>query len=432
VAHKPGLIYGVLGCVVRFWRASRGNVGVISAIAVPVLVLGVGGGLDYGLAASTRTEFQGLADGAALAGVRSFMLANATAQSVSGLISGFVSAQRGSRAPNAVVTSNVSQNLGTVTVQIDGDYSTVFLRMVGMPTIHVSTKATARLLTSSVPNCLIALDSFAGHAIEIDKGGVLGPHCMLYSDSTAADALKISGGATVTAAAICSAGGVKDDSNSAVSPPPRTDCPSLSDPLATIPQPSLGTCTEMNMKLQDAVTTLMGGVYCGGLEIGGKSVVSISQGLYVIKDGALKIKDSAAVSGSDVTFFLTGQNAVLDLDNGTSINLSAPKNGPLAGMLIFEDRSAQLNQHHQIKSRNAPNMLGTIYLSRGILDIGIQYGGGGKGLPVAQSSDWTVVIARQVSIQDDMQIVFNTDYAASPVHPPAGLSTANAAAVLSQ
>jgi len=22
VAHKPGLIYGVLGCVVRFWRAS--------------------------------------------------------------------------------------------------------------------------------------------------------------------------------------------------------------------------------------------------------------------------------------------------------------------------------------------------------------------------------------------------------------------------
>jgi hypothetical protein len=43
-----------------------------------------------------------------------------------------------------------------------------------------------------------------------------------------------------------------------------------------------------------------------------------------------------------------------------------------------------------------------------------------------------VVIARQIAIQDDMQIVFNTDYASSPVHPPAGLSAGAAAAVLSQ
>jgi hypothetical protein len=101
-------------------------------------------------------------------------------------------------------------------------------------------------------------------------------------------------------------------------------------------------------------------------------------------------------------------------------------------MLIFEDRAVRLNQHHQIKSRNAPNMLGTIYLPRGILNIGIKFGGGGKGLPVAQSSAWTVVIARQVRIQDDMQIVFNTNYASSPVNRPAGLSAAASSAVLSQ
>jgi hypothetical protein len=186
------------------------------------------------------------------------------------------------------------------------------------------------------------------------------------------------------------------------------------------------------MKVNNQSTTLLPGVYCGGLQITGTSTVSLSPGLYVIKDGQLKVGNTASIQGTDVSFYLTGRNAVLDFDNQTSIDLSAPKNGALAGMLIFEDRTVQLNQHHQIKSRNAPNMLGTIYLSRGILNVGIQWGGGGKGQPVAQSSAWTVVIARQVKIQDDMQIVFNTNYASSPVHPPAGLSAANSSAVLSQ
>ena len=244
---------------------------------------------------------------------------------------------------------------------------------------------------------------------------------------TAAVAFTVSGGASVSAGGICSAGGEKHDAASAVSPPPRTDCPNLADPLAGLPAPTVAVCSETNLKLKDQTTTLSGGVYCGGLEIGGKSSVSLAPGLYVIKDGPLALKDSAALQGADVTFYLTGLNAVLDLENKTTADLSAPKNGGLAGMLIFEDRTAKLNQRHQIKSRNAP-----IYLSRGVLDIGIKYGGGGKGTPIAQSSAWTVVIARQVAIQDDMQIVFNTDYVSSPVHPPAGLSTANASAVLSQ
>jgi hypothetical protein len=255
---------------------------------------------------------------------------------------------------------------------------------------------------------------------------------MLYSDSTAGNGFKVSGGATVTAGAICSAGGEQQDGQSTVSPPPRLDCPNLPDPLANQPPPSVGTCTELQMNVKNQSTTLLPGVYCGGLQISGTSTVTLSAGLYVIKNGPLKVSDTASLQGSDVSFYLTGQNAVLDFDNKTAIDLSAPKNGAMAGMLIFEDRGAQLNQHHQIKSRNAPNMLGTIYLSRGILDVGIMLGGGGKGVAIAQSSAWTVVIARQVKIQDDMQIVFNTNYASSPVHPPAGLSAAGTSAVLAQ
>jgi hypothetical protein len=104
----------------------------------------------------------------------------------------------------------------------------------------------------------------------------------------------------------------------------------------------------------------------------------------------------------------------------------------MGGVLVFEDRAAQLNQHHQIKSRNAPNMLGAIYLSKGRLDIGIQYGGGGSGTAVASSSAWTVVVARQVKIQDDMQIAFNTYYDATTVKPPAGITDVNATVTITR
>jgi Flp pilus assembly protein TadG len=415
----------------RYFLTAGGNVGVVVGIALPTLVVGGGGAIDYGLASSARRELQGLADGASLAATKSLLLSNSTPQSVASFVQSFVSAQPTHISP-ITVSSSVSSNPGTVAVQLDADYSTVFLRMAGMSTIHISTKAAAKLVGGSIPNCLIALDVSAGGAVNINKGGLVGSSCMLYSDSTATNGFKVSGGATVSAGAICSAGGEQHDNQSTVTPLPRLDCPNLADPLASQPSPNVGPCTELAMNVKNQSTTLLPGVYCSGLQVSGTSTVSLSPGLYVIKDGPLHVSNAASLQGSDVTFYLTGQNAIIDFDNQTTIDLAAPKNGAFAGMLVFEDRTVTLNQHHQIKSRNAPNMLGTIYLSRGILNIGIQYGGGGKGTPVAQSSAWTVVIARKISIQDDMQIVFNTNYAASPVHPPAGLSSANTGAVLSQ
>lgn len=300
----------------RYLFAPGGQVGVAIAIALPTLVVGAGGAIDYGLASNARRELQGLADGAALAATRSFLLSNATPQSTGSFVQSYVSAQPAHIAP-ITAASTVSSNPSTVAVQLDADYSTVFLRMAGMPTIHVSTKAVAKLVGGSVPNCLIALDNTASSAVDIEKGGVSGSNCMLYSDSTAVNAFKVSGGAIVSAGAICSAGGEQHDAQSTVSPPPRLDCPNLQDPLANQPSPSVGVCTELQMNVQNQSTTLFPGVYCGGLQISGTSAVSLSPGLYVIKDGPLKVSNTASLQGADITFYLTGRNAVLDFDNKT-------------------------------------------------------------------------------------------------------------------
>jgi hypothetical protein len=186
------------------------------------------------------------------------------------------------------------------------------------------------------------------------------------------------------------------------------------------------------MQVANQATTLIAGVYCDGLEISGNSAVTLAPGLYVVKDGPLHLKDRATLAGSGVTIFLTGNKAVLDIDPDTSVNLSAPTTGDLAGVLVFEDRGNRAKQKHVIQSRNAPNMLGAIYLPRGTLEIGIQYGPGTKGVPVAQASAWTAVVAQTVKVQDDMQIIFNTNYGATPVKPPAGISNSQPQVALTQ
>jgi hypothetical protein len=51
---------------------------------------------------------------------------------------------------------------------------------------------------------------------------------------------------------------------------------------------------------------------------------------------------------------------------------------------------------------------------------------------VASSSAWTAVVARQVKIQDDMQIAFNTYYDATTVKPPACITDVNATVFVTQ
>jgi len=114
-----------------------------------------------------------------------------------------------------------------------------------------------------------------------------------------------------------------------------------------------------------------------------------------------------------VGFYLVGTSEI-DLGYVASINLTAPKTGPLAGILFFEDRSAPLLRKHTINSSDARNLLGTIYLSRGALSIG--------GIrPVADQSAYTVIVARGIQLEAGPNLVLNANYYATDIPVPAGV-----------
>ncbi len=63
---------------------------------------------------------------------------------------------------------------------------------------------------------------------------------------------------------------------------------------------------------------------------------------------------------SAVGFYLSGLLTLMFFDSGTTIDLTAPKDGSLAGILFFEDRKALPLRVHRIGSNNARNLVGTI------------------------------------------------------------------------
>lgn len=400
---------------------SSGTVVVLFSIAAPVLALAAGSAIDYARLTGSRSSLQTIADGAAIAGAQALRLANATNVTVDQAVSRYVASRTGQNEPAITVTTSLMSNNTIVSVQTSRTTPSVVNGYVGLLNMRVVANAQARAVGNTQPICMIGLDPSASKTLEVDVARVQATGCQIVSDSTATDGVAISNGAQMQYGRMCSSGGAQADGVSTYAPSPQTDCPAIADPLASLPAPVVGSCTQTKLKITSGSQSLTPGVYCGGLEIGSGANVNLLAGTYVIKDGQLMVKANATLSGSGVTIFMTGSGATIEAKSSASVSLSAPSSGPLAGILMFEDRSATLHQTHKFESRNAPNMLGTIYLSRGDLQVGVKGGGGSGGVAVGATSAWTIVVARRISVADNQTLQLNTNFGATTVPPPGGV-----------
>lgn len=413
-------------------RDRAGGVAVLFSLVAPVLLLSVGVAIDYARLVGTKSSLQTLADGAALAGAQALRLANASQATVQQAASSFVAARTVGRGQSVSVTTSLTSANTVVAVEVSETAQSVTGGLAPLLNMHVTTRAQARTVGNSLPVCMAGLDPAQSKTLSVDIARVNAPGCQVISDSTATDSVAIANGAQFQTGRLCSSGGATNDPTSSYAPAPQTDCPSYNDPLASLAPPTVGSCTYNNMKITSGSQSLSPGVYCGGLTIGGGVSVNLLAGTYVIKNGPLTIKSGGGMSGTDISFYLTGSNAQLDVQNGSTISLTAPATGPMAGVLIYEDRNATLHNTHKFESRDAPTMLGTIYLPRGDLEIGVKGGNGGAGVAIGSSSAWTVILARTISVSDNQQLTLNTNYNATNVKPPAGLGPNTASAQLIQ
>ncbi|HSP24894.1 MAG TPA: hypothetical protein VLQ65_06950, partial [Saliniramus sp.] len=277
--------------------------------------------------------------------------------------------------------------------------------------------------------CLVGIEKGDSRAVHLsDDAELTAGDCGIYSNSTDSAGLVLEGSSRVHAARICSAGGYTNRGSSAV-PTPQSDCPSLGDPLETRGEAlsKLNPCNDSansDPYRFNGNRTLQAGRYCNGIVIGSSAQVTFGSGIYYVGGRGLVVDNGARMTGQNVSFHFKGDDAQFFLGPDTSINFSATKDGPMAGILFFEDPSASEGNEFRISSNDARNLLGTIYLPKGDLIIDSERA-------VAGDSAYTVIVARRIEMANGPKLILNTDYSATDVPVPEGVGL-NAKVHLSQ
>jgi Flp pilus assembly protein TadG len=436
-----------------FGSNSKGNMTVMMVCMMAVVVFITGGIVDYMSLSTQKRDLQGLADRAAIAAAQELVVFKGTDGRVQAVAEAFVNASYGR--PHTTDAKIIDKGRA-VKVTITADAQTYFAGPIGQVE-WVAAEAIAEISGGGYV-CMVGLDSTAPSTLNMnDKARVTAEKCAIYSNSTNKASLKLHSLARVKAELVCVAGGVSGPDSAVTPNKPITDCPILQDPLRDRLEPNVGLVECDNVlggvlggkkSLKDSLLgkdgavsgltdggllsgDLVGkiapgllvtgkeelepGVYCGGINIIGGDV-KLKPGTYVLNNGGLVVANGGKLQGENVGFYLTGALGLstIQFAPSSTISLTAPKVGDMSGMLFFEDRDVLFKFPHIIASNNARNLVGTIYLPGNTLEIN-------STDPIADQSDYTVIIAKKFEMKDGPELVLNTDYENSPIPVPEGV-----------
>lgn len=413
-----------------FKGSNSGAVALVFAVAFPAILGAIGLSVDYASVMNQRSNVQSAADAAALNAARELIISEPTVSRLEAVASASVTAilHKNTMPDDWTVRTTMAEDRKAVTVLVARPIKSTFgliNALSSASTTDVSAQASARLAHNS-KLCLLTMGD-NNTSIYLHKNARLtGQECSLHSNSTNAKGIMLEQGSQLTADLVCSRGGIAN-TGSTVASQILNDCPPVLDPLRARVVPPSDPCTVLTPKTYSSGThSLTPGTYCGGVDVKGTANVRLAPGTYVFKFGPLRVRDDAALQGTDIGLFFTGNSAYFKFEGNALIDLSGPLKGAMAGLLIWRDKLSNLSDKsdplanmkvtlwNTITSNRANKLTGTIYLPEGTLYIGAK-------APVAQISDYTVILARRVEIFDGPNLVLNTNYGASPVPVPQDL-----------
>jgi Flp pilus assembly protein TadG len=402
----------------RFARDRAGVAVITFALAVPVLAGLVGVAVDYSTWSSQVARLQSAADAAALAAAREISVAAPDQTRIEAVGEAVVRASGAAQAGRVRLTATMVQNRSGVQITLTQSKTAIMSRLVTPALTDITVTATA-VASGTRRLCVLGLDPEKSNTINLDgEARITANGCTVASNSRSTKGVSVKGSAVVAAQLICSVGGFEGGGFN-FSGQRMTDCPVTADPLADRPPPAVGPCTSSRKLVITSSRTLSPGTYCEGIEIKGNGTrVDLSPGIYVIKDGNLKVDDTAALHGRNVGFYFTGHNAAFDFVSSATVNLGAPRDGPMAGILFFGDRNAPDSREYKITSDNARTLLGTIYLPRGFLTVDSKN-------TVADQSAYTAIVTQRIDLKHAPNLVLNTNYSATDVPVADGIARAS-------
>lgn len=353
------------------WRNQRGNVLLITAAGMPMMIGGAGFGVDMTQWYLWKRELQTAVDSAAMAGAFSRLRsqdvgANANDELARNVDVATLTSQTVTL--GSWPTNSAANNAVTVTAATQRALPFSSMFSSNPPTIRRS--ATAALIVSG-RHCMVSLDrSSTDTTVTVQGNALLRLGCGISSNASSALAINLTGSAGVEASPISAVGGINaNNSNLIGTSTIRPYAPEQEDPFAGLTAPANPTAGTMSTSAMTA------GTYSGGFTINSNRNVTMAPGLYVFDGGTYRVNGNASLIGHGVTIVLKN-GATLDLNGGSTIDLRAPTaagNGVptnLVGMVIYDaDPPNAAISLSRINGNNTLNLSGAVYMPRQNVEI---------------------------------------------------------------
>jgi Flp pilus assembly protein TadG len=432
----------VIAALNRLIKNCAGNATVITGLAAIPLVAAAGLAIDYSRGTRVASELQQVADAAALAA--------AAGQNISGTVAQKAAkrtaiAQKYLNASLANITDAEIVGAPTITVgpntvdvainaQVNGSLINVLNALPGDAqmggggdgaaegrTIDISVNSKAAFSKDSYL-CLLTTSPHDKEAVFFQGNSeFMASVCTVQANSDNAAAMRTWGNAYAEAEDFCAVGGWV---GSGFQPPPAAGCTSKVDPYAKLAMPTVGACNYTNKVVKNTTATLSPGVYCGGLDVRTHGVANLQPGLYVIKDGDLKVDSQSTLNaGGGVVFYLTGSVSNVDITSGATVKIKAPTNATAVGQAvnykgfaIMQDRTTGTGNTNYISSGGNVNIEGAFYAPNQNLQV---WANGDMN----SASSYFPMIVNKLNMSGNATLYVKLDYAAAGFPEPTQLKT---------
>jgi Flp pilus assembly protein TadG len=373
----------ILRLAARCADCRRGNVAIMFALFLPVIVGAAGFGVETTYWYYKRLALQSAADAAAYSAAIEKRSGADTDEVIT--VAKLSVSKNGFTEPETTinVTPQSVNGGGSVQVVLNDHAERFFTALFIKDDPVISTRATATYSNASNA-CILALSPTASKAANFSGTSSLTLNgCSVMSNSNASDSLNIQGAAILSTECVIAVGGVNATNGLTMTEcaAPVTNAPSVADPYADVSAPAIpsGGCKDNDANNQ----TISPGYYCDGLTM--KNNVTLNPGVYYI-DGDFNVSSNANVVGDGVTIYV--KNGTADMNSNGTVDLKAQTTGPYAGILFFVDRNAT----GQSKFNGTANskLTGAIYSAGGAVNYNGNFSGlNGCTQVVGKTVEWT-------------------------------------------
>ena len=221
---------------------------------------------------------------------------------------------------------------------------------------------------------VLVLDPTLKSAFNANGGGnITVREVPVIVNSTSSEGSIAGGGSTINAPGYQLAGNYTTSGGGTFIGPISTGVVPTLDPLRFMPEPDTSNMTVQSKRKEQftsGTTVLYPGVYKGGINASSSASVVLMPGIYYMDQGGFQFSGQGSLTGEGVMIYNkpgNGNSNGVSISANGAVNLSAPTSGIYKGMMLFQERTADVTA--SISGGSNMNISGTFYFAGSLLSV---------------------------------------------------------------